>query len=192
MQHNVVMQQSKKKDRDILAANVSQPDIDVSRIKRFAAMMYEGVLLFAVVFLAAYVFDILTESRHGLLNREARIVVLFVAIGVYFLVCWQRGGQTLPMRAWHIKLVSASGAKPAFKQLLIRYLLMWPLPLAGMAAIYGLVTLTGWPAILLFAIVAPFLVFLTTFGSDTQFLHDRWAKTRLVDIRSQSKDAAKQ
>jgi uncharacterized RDD family membrane protein YckC len=165
---------------------------DVSRIKRFAAMMYEGVLLFAVVFLTAYIFDILTESRHGLLNREARIFVLFLSIGAYFLVCWQRGGQTLPMRAWHIRLVGTTGQKPTFKQLVLRYLLTWPLPLAGMALIYGLVLATGWPAILLFVVLTPFLVFIPTFGSNTQFLHDRLAGTRLIDIRSESKDAAKQ
>ena len=151
--------------------------------------MYEGVLLFAVVFLADYLFDTLTQSRHGLMFREGRQVVVFVAIGAYFLICWHRGGQTLPMRAWHILLVGASGGKPSFNQLLLRYLLIWPLPLAGMAVIYGLVSLTGWPAIYLFAVAAPFLIFIPTFGSNPQFLHDRWSKTRLVDIRAQSDNA---
>lgn len=190
MQHNVVMQQSESKSPLKNKKSSESPPIDVSRIKRFAAMMYEGVLLFAVVFLSAYLFDTLTQSKHGLMLREARIVVLFVAIGAYFLVCWQRGGQTLPMRAWHIQLIDEGGARATFKQLFVRYLLVWPLPLAGMALIYGLVLLTGWPAIYLFAVATPFLVFVPTFGSNTQFLHDRWAKTRLIDVRAQSKDAA--
>lgn len=164
---------------------------DVSRIKRFAAMMYEGVLLFAVVFTTAYVFDVLTESKHGLLNREARILVLFLAIAAYFLVCWQRGGQTLPMRAWHIRLVGTTGYKPSFKQLVIRYLLIWPLPLFGIAILLPLISATGWKALLLLSVFAPFLIFIPTFGSNQQFLHDRLAGTRLIDIRSESKDAAK-
>ncbi len=184
------MQQSKK-TRSSAPLNSVFESPDVSRIKRFAAMMYEGVLLFAVVFTTAYIFDVLTESKHGLLNREARILVLFLSIGAYFLICWHRGGQTLPMRAWHIRLVGSTGQKPSLKQLFIRYLLMWPLPLLGIAILMPLISATGWNALLLLSIFAPFLIFIPTFGSSQQFLHDRLAGTRLIDIRSESKDAAK-
>ena len=81
-----------------------------TRARRFASMMYEGVLLFAVVFLSDYLFDTLTQSKHGLALRSARQAWLFLAIGGYFLLCWARSGQTLPMKAWHIRLVDASGA----------------------------------------------------------------------------------
>uniref|UniRef100_UPI004047AB91 RDD family protein n=1 Tax=Orrella sp. TaxID=1921583 RepID=UPI004047AB91 len=191
IQHNAVMQQTNPLEQSKPLNNTVQAP-DVSRLKRFAAMMYEGVLLFAVVFTTAYIFDVATESKHGLLNREARIFVLFLAIGAYFLVCWQRGGQTLPMRAWHIRLVGATGQKPTFKQLIIRYLLIWPLPLLGMAILLPLISATGWKALLLLSVFAPFLIFIPTFGSNHQFLHDRLAGTRLVDIRSETKDAAKQ
>lgn len=165
---------------------------DASRGKRFAAMMYEGVLLFGVVFTADYLFDTLTQSKHALMFRPGRQVWLFIAIGAYFLLCWHRGGQTLPMRAWHIKLVNDEGLRPSLKQLLVRYLLMWPIPLAGMALIYALVLVTGWPAIYTFAIVTPFLVFIPSwFAPDGQFLHDRLAKTRIVDIPEHLRHAAK-
>jgi|GEM_PF-189911 uncharacterized RDD family membrane protein YckC len=165
---------------------------DASRAKRIASMMYEGVLLFAVVFLADMLFDTLTQSRHGLMFREGRQVWLFIAIGAYFLVCWYRGGQTLPMRAWHIKLVGEQGYRASFKQLLLRYLLMWLLPLAGMALIHAAVIATAWPAIYMFAIAAPFLVFITTLGNERQFLHDRLAKTRIIDVKSIEADVAAQ
>ena len=174
-------------------ASNAQPELpDASRGKRFAAMMYEGVLLFGVVFTADYLFDTLTQSKHALMFRPGRQVWLFIAIGAYFLLCWHRGGQTLPMRAWHIKLVSALGQRPTFKQLLVRYLLMWPVPLAGMAFIYALVLATGWPAIYTFAIVTPFLIFIPSwFAADGQFLHDRLAGTRIVDIPEHLRGAAK-
>ena len=166
---------------------------NASRGKRFAAMMYEGVLLFGVVFTADYLFDTLTQSKHALMLRPERQAFLFVAIGIYFLLCWHRGGQTLPMRAWHIKLVDADYGKPAFKQLLARYVLMWAVPLTGMALIYGLVMLTGWPAFYMFAIATPFLIFVPSwFASDGQFLHDRWAGTRIVDIPEHLRNAASQ
>lgn len=165
---------------------------DASRGKRFVSMMYEGVLLFAVVFLADLLFDTLTNSRHGLMFREGRQIWLFIAIGAYFMISWYRGGQTLPMRAWHIKLVGDQGYRPSFKQLLLRYLLMWLLPLAGMAVTHAAVIATGWSAIYSFAIAAPFLVFLTTFGSEKQFLHDRLAKTRIINVKLVKIDASSQ
>jgi len=157
------------------------------------AMAYEGVLLFAVVFSSGYLFDTLTESRHGLMYREARLLWLFLAIGLYFIICWWRGGQTLPMRAWHIRLINDQGYSPALSQLLMRYVLLWPLPLAGMALIHTLVIVSGWPAFYLFAVGAPFLLFIPTwFTPDGQFLHDKLSKTRLIDVRRIEKEAAPQ
>lgn len=156
---------------------------NASRAKRFASMMYEGVLLFGVVFTADYLFDTLTQSKHALMFRPGRQVWLFLAIGAYFILCWWRGGQTLPMRAWHLKLVTGDGRPMRLTQLLARYCLLWPLPIAGMVIIQALVSVTGWPAIYAFAIVTPFLIFIPTwFTADQGFLHDRLAGTRIVDV----------
>ncbi len=164
-----------------------------SRGKRFVSMMYEGALLFGVVFTADFLFDILTQSRHGLMFRPSRQVWLFLIIGIYFILCWRRGGQTLPMRAWHIKLVDADGFRPSMRQLIVRYIMLWPVPLAGMAFIYALVLVTNWPGIYTFAIVTPFLIFIPTlFIPGGHFLHDRLAGTQIVDIREQVANAAAQ
>jgi uncharacterized RDD family membrane protein YckC len=171
--------------------DITTPLPDASRGKRFVAMMYEGALLFGVVFTADYLFDALTQSKHALMFRPGRQMWLFLVIGVYFMLCWRRGGQTLPMRAWHIKLLASNDQRPSFRQLFVRYVMMWPLPLAGMALIYGLVLVTGWPGIYTFAIVTPFLIFIPTwFAPDGQFLHDRLARTRIVDIAKPTKNAA--
>ncbi|MEI2417389.1 RDD family protein [Orrella sp. JC864] len=154
-----------------------------SRLRRFACMMYEGVLLFAVVFLASYLFDTLTQSRHGLMLRHARQGWLFVCIGFYFLLCWRKGGQTLPMKTWHIRLVDLHGQVPALPRLALRYLLAWVLPLAAAAAVWTLAMATGWPASTSLVVFAPFANFLGTFAGGGQFLHDRLAGTRLVDHR---------
>ena len=152
------------------------------RARRFASMMYEGVLLFAVVFLADYLFDTLTQSRHALMLRNARQFWLFIAIGLYFLSCWIRSGQTLPMKAWNIRLISADGKRLRWTQLLLRYFLMWVIPVFGALIVWGLSWLTTWPSTLIFIVVAPFLVFIPTwFTPEQQFLHDVLAKTRLVN-----------
>src|SRR5690606_42131994 len=61
-------------------------ELTPSRLRRFACMMYEAVLLFGVVFLAGYLFDTLTQSKHALMLRHARQAWLFLAIGAYFVL----------------------------------------------------------------------------------------------------------
>lgn len=158
-----------------------------SRLRRFAAMMYEGVLLFGIVFAAGYLFDTLTESHDGSMHRHARQFVMFLAIGVYFLACWRRG-QTLPMKTWDIRLVDRDGTQPTFGRLLLRYVAMWPIPLLAALLVQGASRLTGYTSTDLLIVFAPFTIFIWSwFDRDGQFLHDRLAGTRLIDFRSAKK-----
>ena len=96
-------------------------------------MAYEAVLLFAVAFFAAWVFffasgggDATTGSlRHGL---QLFIAAVFAA---YFLWCWLRGGQTLAMKAWGIRLVDVTPRKA-----LLRFLLLMLLPVSSAWALF--------------------------------------------------------
>ena len=70
-----------------------------------ACWLYEGILMFGVVFIASYLFDTLSQSRHALANRGLRMGFLFVVFGIYFGWFWSRG-QTLAQKTWHIRVVS--------------------------------------------------------------------------------------
>jgi len=160
------------------------PAFPPSRLRRFACMMYEGVLLFAVVFLASYLFDTLTQSRHALSLRHGRQAVLFVAIGVYFVLCWRLGGQTLAMKTWHIRLSNADGTPPGGLRLIARYALSWLLPLAGAGAIAATADALAWPSVYMLIVAAPFLNFVWTWlDRDAVFLHDRLLGTRLISVQ---------
>lgn len=155
-----------------------------SRLRRFACMMYEGVLLFAVVFLAGYLFDTLTQSRHALTLRHTRQAWLFVVIGLYFVLCWRHKGQTLPMKTWNLRLVDASGATPGLSTLVLRYILLWPFPLAAAGLVALASSQTGWASVDMFIVAAPFTIFIPTwFDPEGRFLHDRLVGTRLVNAR---------
>ncbi len=167
--------------------SVSAPAVPPAppRLRRFACMMYEGVLLFGVVFLAGYLFDTLTQSRSGLMLRHGRQAFLFLAIGIYFLACWRRGGQTLPMKTWNIRVTDRGGLPLRGSRMLLRYLLLWPLPLLAALAIAGLSRATGWASLDLLIVCAPFSLFLWTWiDPQGQFLHDRLLGTELRDLRS--------
>ncbi len=168
--------------------NPPQPRTPLSaapnRLRRFACMMYEAVLLFGVIFLASYLFDTLTQSRHALMFRHARQGIVFAIIGVYFITCWYKGGQTLPMKTWNIQLVDRDGKTPTLGRLIIRYVLLWPIPLLAALLVMGASRLTGYSSTDLLIVFAPFTVFIWSwFDPDQQFLHDRILGTRLVNVQ---------
>lgn len=148
-------------------------------------MMYEGVLLFGVLFLASYLFDTLTQSREALMLRHARQGIAFLAIGLYFVLCWRRGGQTLPMKTWDIRLVDRQGAGLSLGRMVLRYVLIWPLPLLTAWLIGLLSAATGYASVDLLIVAAPFSIFIWTWlDPEGQFLHDRLLGTRLVDLKT--------
>jgi uncharacterized RDD family membrane protein YckC len=76
-------------------------------------MAYEALLAFAVAFFAAWVFFFASAGRdatRGWLRAELQLFIL-VVLAAYFLWCWLRGGQTLAMRAWRIRLVDVTPGK---------------------------------------------------------------------------------
>ncbi|PLC51760.1 RDD family protein [Pollutimonas subterranea] len=155
-----------------------------SRLRRFACMMYEAVLLFGVIFLASYLFDTLTQSRDALMLRHGRQAIVFMAVGVYFIMCWRKRGQTLPMKTWNIRLVDRDGTSPSLRRLILRYLLLWPLPLLSSLLVLAASRMTGYSSTDLLIVFAPFSIFVWTwFDPERQFLHDRLLGTRLVDVQ---------
>lgn len=45
----------------------------------------------------------------------------WLATGGYAVISWRRGGQTLAMRAWRLRLIDAAGGVPTWRQLCVRY-----------------------------------------------------------------------
>jgi len=128
--------------------------------RRLASMVYESLLLVGIL---SFTFLL----PHLLLGVLWKIAVpggllwlhVFSVLLVYFGWLWKRGGQTLAMQTWKIRLVSAGGGPLTRRQVLMRYVLAWPCLLAGGIGIF-------WAVI----------------DRDRQFLHDRLSCTRLVQL----------
>ena len=151
--------------------------------RRMCCWLYEGTLMFGVVFIAGYLFSALTQSRHALQNRHGLQAFIFVVAGIYFVWFWSKG-QTLAMKTWHIRVVDGTGRPISQLRALWRYVLswMWFLPPLLAVSPFGLsggevsVLVIGWVSI---------WALLSRFQREGQFWHDAWAGTRLVDARPQ-------
>lgn len=165
------------------APNVATPQRAPGLWRRMACFAYEGVLLFGVLMVAGYLFSSLTQQRHALEGRHGLQAFLFVVLGIYFGWFWSRGGQTVAMKAWHIKLVDGNGQPVSQSRAVARYLIswLWFAPallivwLSGVRSPSGTFMALGL-GVLAYAMLALLL-------PSRQFLHDIACGTRLVSSR---------
>jgi uncharacterized RDD family membrane protein YckC len=143
-----------------------------------ACWLYEGLLMFGVVFIAGYLFGTLSQTRNALDNRHALQAFLFVVFGIYFGWFWSRG-QTLAMKTWHIRIVDVQGMPISQARALLRYLLSWIWFLPALAIIAPLQLAAGESLVLILGWVAVWAV-LSRFHPRQQFWHDAWAGTQLI------------
>lgn len=166
-------------------ATASAPPPGLAR--RLAAFVYEGVLLFGVTMISAYLFSSLTQQRHALQGKTGLQAFLFVILAIYFTWFWSRGGQTVAMKAWHIRLVMADGSAVPQSRALLRYLLCWlwfvpALATAYLAGLHGSGSITA----IVFVGVAAYAG-LARLRPDRQFWHDAVCGTRLIHWRPAAK-----
>ena len=171
-------------DEERASTGASMPTPGLRR--RMACWMYEGVLLFGVVFLADYLFSTLSQTRHALDHRLGQQIFLFLILGIYFVWFWHKG-QTLAMKTWHIRVTDLNGQPLTQSRALLRYVLSWawflpPLLVLGLAQ---------WPVASASWLI-PGWVLLWALSSrahaQRQFWHDAWAGTQLIDTRGEPKE----
>ena len=124
--------------------------------RRLLAMLYDSLLVFAVAFFAGLAFVAVAGDALSPAKRHFFQAYLVAVLGGYFVFCWRRGGATLAMRTWRLRLVRADGDRPRLGQAWLRYALAWPSIVLGLGVLWALV------------------------DRDRQFLHDRLAGTRIV------------
>lgn len=89
---------------------------------RALALLYDFLPALGLWFLVAASFvamhrDAVTGGALGLLEFAA----LWLVTGAYALPSWRRGGQTLGMRPWRLRVVAADGGTPTWRALGLRY-----------------------------------------------------------------------
>ena len=125
--------------------------------RRLLALLYDALLLAAVLWCAAIPLELVLAGLGAPHVRPLFQAYLVTVSAVYFVWQWTRGGQTLAMRTWHLRLVDAAGGALTVRQALLRYVAAFAgFALAGTGFLWAF------------------------FDRDRQFLHDRIAQTRIV------------
>ena len=152
-------------------------------VRRMAAFLYEGVLVFGIVFATGLVYGIVVRQTNAMQHRPGLIAAEFLVLGLYFIGLWTRGGQTLAMKTWHLRVATDTGAPLTPRRALARYLAAWvwflpPLVLASTFAQPSVTAYLGIPAIwiVLYALAA-------LLHPRRQFWHDALCDTAIVTAR---------
>lgn len=132
--------------------------------RRAAALLYDALLLAALLMIFTGGALFFTHGTAVVRETAGAWVYLYRAglIGViagYYLLNWTRSGQTLGMRAWHLRAVTESGKPVGWKAAALRWVfgvLAWAPAALGVLWLYA--------------------------DPDHLALHDRWSKTRVVHL----------
>ena len=151
-----------------------------SLLRRLTCFLYEGVLLFGVVMAAGYLYASVTQQRHALKGLAGLQAFVFVVLGIYFTWFWSRGGQTLAMKTWRLRLVGVDGGAVSRRRAFARYLLSWVwfLPALGIAQLAHIRSTGAVTAAVLLGVLA--YAALSCLRRDRQYWHDVACGTRIV------------
>ena len=122
-------------------------------------MVYDALLLFSILFFATLILLPATGGEALSADNHLYHLYLFICCFFYFGWQWVRGGQTLGMKAWRIRVTDFNGLALTWKLAAIRFVL----------------AVVSW---LTFG--AGFLW--TYFDRDALTFHDRFSGTRLIRL----------
>jgi len=147
--------------------------------RRLAAIVYDALAVVAIVMVVGLLAQFATGGT--LFDSKGHLLAWWyqplqgIVVAAYFLVSWVRGGQTLGMRPWRIRVTDAGGIPVTWRRGWVR-LAVGALPLA-LLTIYPLVSLK----IALWAPVAGWVVLLLPafFDRRRRGLHDMASGTEI-------------
>ena len=133
----------------------AQPELAGIR-RRLAALVYEALLLFAILFISGYLFFALAGRTPTGLLRWLFYIYATCICGAYLTYCWVRSGQTLAQKTWGLRVTAIDGSLLPWSRAALRFLLALISICSGIGLLWAV------------------------FDPERQFLHDRLSGSRIV------------
>jgi uncharacterized RDD family membrane protein YckC len=105
-------------------AEISAPPVSLGL--RLLALLYDLLPLLGLWFLAGVLGVVLTGGAldpHRLVYKILMQGIVLAFTGGYFVISWTRGGQTIGMRAWKLRLTMRDGSRVPLLAALLRFFL---------------------------------------------------------------------
>lgn len=159
--------------------------------RRLAASIYDGLLVLAISMSIAVLATPALAFVGGGSDRAVLQALMVLGNWFYFTRSWTRGGQTLGMRAWHLRLRRAgSDVTPSLTLASTRFFLMLllcilPLVVGGLAAMQDRANAPAW---LLLWLLPAFSMALAAIGS-RRALHDLASASEIIVEQSTAASA---
>ncbi|AXK39136.1 RDD family protein [Crenobacter cavernae] len=159
--------------------------------RRLACLLYELLLVGALLLVASALITPLLNWLGPSLFATLLSQLYFAAVlFAYFGWCWVRGGQTVAMKTWRIRLVDRAGLTLSWRGAFRRYVFALGLYVGLPALSYLGLARSGGSVLqhVALALVWWLLPLLSAWlDPEKLFLHDRLAGTRLVEVPKKAK-----
>jgi uncharacterized RDD family membrane protein YckC len=96
--------------------------MNASLARRFGAILYDTLLVFALMFLATLPFIAIRAGEPVAAGDPIYQVTMFVVAYVFFAGFWWRVGRTLGMQSWRLSLETMDGRKPDLSSASLRFI----------------------------------------------------------------------
>lgn len=128
-------------------------------LKLGACFIYDALIVIAISFACSGLFIWLVGDATQGIKRYALQLALWLVIGLYFVWCWVKSGQTLALKTWRLKLVNRDASLLTVNHAIGRYMLAtFSLMLFGLGFLWAIV------------------------DRERLYLHDRLLKSKIITI----------
>jgi uncharacterized RDD family membrane protein YckC len=91
-------------------------------IRRLATIVYDGAIVLALLMLATLLASLLGLGQQTALRDPGFTLYLLLIWYLYLAWCWHKGGMTVGMRAWRVRIEDNLGQNPGWGKATIRFL----------------------------------------------------------------------
>ena len=121
---------------DLPVESISRPVAQAAGLGwRLLALTYDCLPMIPLLMITSAAFLWLNGGRtveHAPVLASLQLLTVWLLVGGYFVASWRRGGQTVGMRPWRLKVVATDGKPATLPALCLRYLVACLTPVIGL------------------------------------------------------------
>ena len=94
---------------------------NVSLLRRLGAMLYDSLLILALLFLGTLPFIAMRGGEPVAAGDVAYRLALLLIVYLFFVIFWSRYGRTLGMQSWGLRIETLDGSSPGLARCNLRF-----------------------------------------------------------------------